>query len=1234
MRKIWIVLFVLLGGAVYAAQTSTHSFTNDGRGAHPGTLTYSGGVITVDMSALPDGVQVYRAMLVHDRGGSSGSYPGSGRATQPLQVEASDDTGNWLQTVPPRHYHLDCTEATQRAVSSSPKTLTLNIVSFAQLGSSPYIRVDVWCDQASVNSIPALTGFTQKHRDGDTMVTWTEDPALITDPNATIAVYKTAQTAIDDPDILRYRIYRHTQPIDATTIRDAELVDEIKPLSCWNPYYYGTGWSSKDTDPCPRLPVDDEVLASPDEGIYVSRTQTAGSYYYAVSAVVNGEEDLSAWTAGQDCSAAPVTESLGTGMVLLREKILDTDFMYVSNADRYYYVRWDCPPYYNVPSHAFDYLVGVPDDAVDPRPVDIALHCWGGSLNSGYGWWYEAENGALILATNMKPYDWWTAFHDNYGTIRPMTDVEGNAGGKVRNYAQKRVLSFLNDFVKNNWNVDDNRILVTGSSMGGSGCLMWGSRQADVFAYSNGWVGVYVPRESPTFFGSFEGVYGQDTWDCEYESTGMEAFDYWDTAAYILADPGREIPFLCTANGKNDGGIGWPQARKTILALQTTRQPHKFVWGQSGHSQRAVLPGESPSDRYVGVTIAKNQSVPAFSNCSQDNEIGFFSEARVYGADGVPFSYTIPTMGSGPFTFAASGLPAWASLDTNTGVISGTPSTGTSYVGMTATNAAGSDWDAILLTIPSSAPTPTVPSIISDPSVSVNVNESFVYSVYANGSAPIVYGATGVPSWASFDAATGTISGVPDAAGTYTIQFTATNGEGADSLDLTISTGPSIVSDLAASGIVGTPFNHTVQAEGPAPLNYTALNLPSWASFDFATHTISGTPDAVGATTAMLIVTNGHGSDAEDFVIDVTNAAAAPSIVSPLAVDGSEGIEFSYAIQATGEPSITYGASNLPGWASFSAANHTISGVPSGTGDYTIQLSATNGQGADNQDLVVSIGPAAPVVLPDSGIDVGHLNRYLLWQTGDIVDVEGQWEMTVYLIGASPDATATVNLTPRRCQFFTPPTSTVCTWTNTQVDASTIIQSGNATTDSNGRTTIEGVIVTKGRNRIAITHAITPVAPDIVSELSVQATVGQPFSYTILATGTQPIDYDASNLPAWASYDDPSHTISGTPDAVGTPNVDLTAANGYGTDNEVLVINVTAAPDIDPPVLSVTGFVLNGTAWDAAGTVTVTVAGTPVAVISDQWQSGDLLLAESPVTIVAEDEATNQTTVTVDVTVP
>ncbi len=610
------LVLIALAGTLLGA-TSTRSFTNDSRGAHPGTITGDNSQITVDLSALPAGTQIYRAVFVHNRAGHSGT---SSWANQPLRIEAADDPGNWLATLSPRHMYFDCTAAAQRGVQASPRRLVLNMVSFPGFSFSAGVRVDITCDQPVVHAIQALTNINARHSAGDTMVTWTEREQLLPDPNSTVGQYEAAELTFNNPNVIRYRIYRHTQPIDATTIRTAELVDEITPLSAWNPYYYGLYWRDTDTNIVPRLPVDNEVLAAVDQGIYVRRAPGAGSAYYAISLAIDGEEDLSNWTAGQNTTGSAVSEAVGTGMVVLRVKMLDVDFMYESHTNLYYYVRWDCPPYYNIPSHPLDYLVGVPNVAISPRPVDVALHCWGANLNGGFGWWYEADKGALLLSTNMQPYDWWTAYHDNYGTVRPFTNVDGNAGGRVRNYAQDRILSFLNDFVKQNYSVDDNRILVTGISMGGAGCIMWGARAAETFNYANGWVGVYIPRETPQFKSSFEGCYGLDAWNCEYENTGVAAFDYWDSAQFISANPGQAVPYLCFANGKNDSAIGWPQAYTFVNSLIQARQPFKFKWGQGGHGERSVLP--AGNDRYIGIIIRKNVTLPAFTNCSLDDNMG------------------------------------------------------------------------------------------------------------------------------------------------------------------------------------------------------------------------------------------------------------------------------------------------------------------------------------------------------------------------------------------------------------------------------------------------------------------------------------------------------------------------------------------------------------------------------------------------------------------------------------
>ncbi|QQR77584.1 MAG: fibronectin type III domain-containing protein [Candidatus Moraniibacteriota bacterium] len=71
---------------------------------------------------------------------------------------------------------------------------------------------------------------------------------------------------------------------------------------------------------------------------------------------------------------------------------------------------------------------------------------------------------------------------------------------------------------------------------------------------------------------------------------------------------------------------------------------------------------------------------------------------------GSAFSYQI-TASNTPTSYNATGLPAWASVNTNTGVISGTPSTtGTTNITIRATNAAGTGTATLVLTVTTPPP--------------------------------------------------------------------------------------------------------------------------------------------------------------------------------------------------------------------------------------------------------------------------------------------------------------------------------------------------------------------------------------------------------------------------------------------------------------------------------------------------------------------------------------------------
>lgn len=77
-------------------------------------------------------------------------------------------------------------------------------------------------------------------------------------------------------------------------------------------------------------------------------------------------------------------------------------------------------------------------------------------------------------------------------------------------------------------------------------------------------------------------------------------------------------------------------------------------------------------------------------------------------------------------------------------------------------------------------------------------------------------------------------------------------------------TAPAITSDAPPSGVVGTPYTHTVTATGGPTPHYlvTSGSLPAGLTLDDVTGTISGTPSGEGTATFTVTARNGTSPDA------------------------------------------------------------------------------------------------------------------------------------------------------------------------------------------------------------------------------------------------------------------------------------------------------------------------------------------------------------------------------------
>jgi hypothetical protein len=160
------------------------------------------------------------------------------------------------------------------------------------------------------------------------------------------------------------------------------------------------------------------------------------------------------------------------------------------------------------------------------------------------------------------------------------------------------------------------------------------------------------------------------------------------------------------------------------------------------------------------------------------------SSLTANGLQNTAFSYQIIATES-PTSYSATGLPTGLSINTSTGLISGTPTTsGNTNVTISATNSGGTG--SIVLSIV--VDVPGNPPVISSALTATGfTGTSFSYQIVASEN-PTSFNYIGsLPAGLSLNTSTGFITGTPTIAGTSSITISATNLNGTDSETLVIT---------------------------------------------------------------------------------------------------------------------------------------------------------------------------------------------------------------------------------------------------------------------------------------------------------------------------------------------------------------------------------------------------------------------------------------------------------------
>jgi hypothetical protein len=246
------------------------------------------------------------------------------------------------------------------------------------------------------------------------------------------------------------------------------------------------------------------------------------------------------------------------------------------------------------------------------------------------------------------------------------------------------------------------------------------------------------------------------------------------------------------------------------------------------------------------------------------------------GQQAIAYSATLDAaLGTTPYRWAASGLPPGLTMNPNSGVLSGTPSTsGTFFVQFTATDIAGAAATKQLTLV--IAPPPTIGS--SDlPDWTVDRQYPNTQLAASGGTPPFTWSATGLPTGLTING-TGMVSGTPTETGTFNVVATVTDANNAtatQNYDVVISGPPEVETSSLPDGEVGVPYSVTMSGGGgTAPLTWSAAGLPAGLSIAPATGVISGSPLNPGTFNVTVAATDTTGASGTSDMSLVIGAGA------------------------------------------------------------------------------------------------------------------------------------------------------------------------------------------------------------------------------------------------------------------------------------------------------------------------------------------------------------------------
>ena len=511
-------------------------------------------------------------------------------------------------------------------------------------------------------------------------------------------------------------------------------------------------------------------------------------------------------------------------------------------------------------------------------------------------------------------------------------------------------------------------------------------------------------------------------------STGATGFDHF---SYTATDGNGNYSTADIHIGISQTGSGWgcgsgsgsldavddyvPLAENGSVTIDVTANDTGVssisAVGTPGHGSASLSNGQityTPSTDYAGddsftYTVTDGSSntdtatvhvrvVGDGSHSPTVNSIGNQTNAE---GDGVSLQVVATDLDFEPLTYDASNLPAGLSINTSTGLISGTiaytaaeTNSGSYSVTVTATDPADhSASQSFTWTVTNTNRPPEVNSVSDQTSAEGTTITPLSTGATDPDGDTLTYNASNLPAGLSINSTTGVISGTiaytaaETNSGIYTVTVTASDGNASDSTTFTwtvtnTNRAPqvnSIGNQTSPEGVAITPLATGASDPDGDSFTFTATGLPEGLSIDLGTGAITGTPSYTAAQTnngsysVTVNATDSYGAmGTQSFTWTITNTNRAPIIDEIIDRTDAENDAISLFANATDPDgdTVSYSAGNLPTGLSINSSTGEISGTisfsayqdaPGHDGIYSAWVSASDGSASQTTDFTWTV---------------------------------------------------------------------------------------------------------------------------------------------------------------------------------------------------------------------------------------------------------------------------------------